>query len=124
PPRPPALPPPARHGRSVAVGRCRAPDPGMRSHERRHRGGAVEALAPAIQYPGPAPQPVEVRGRQRAGERVSYLAAGDPLAVADDPPVVRIGRDPRGVLVGPGPRLAALPHPCPPSTAAPPPHPH
>src|ERR1022692_5252046 len=69
-----------------------------------HRGSAEEALAAAVQYPGPAPQPVDVRGRQRAGQRVPALAAGPPLAVADDPAVRRVGGDPGRVLIRPGAR--------------------
>ena len=87
----------------------RAPEPGS-GKQLSHRGGAVEALAAAVEHPGPAAQPVQIGGRQRPGQRIPDLAPGDPFAVAHDPAVLRVGGDPRGVLVRPGPRLADVRH--------------
>ncbi len=71
----------------------------------------MEALAAAAPGAGAPPQAVGRAGRYGRGERVADLAAGDALAVADDPAVLRVRRDHRGVAVGAGERLAQVRHP-------------
>src|SRR5262249_2991891 len=97
----PAGPARATHARPAR------PGPGARAARQRRgpRGREVEPRAPAVPRPGRAAQPAGVGGRHGARQRVADPAARAPLAVADDPPVLGVGGDPRGVLVGPDSRL-------------------
>ena len=71
--------------------------PGEQAGDRRT---AVEALAASVKSTSSAAQPGHVRRWYDAGQGVPDLAAADPLAVADDQAVLRVRRDPVGVLVG------------------------
>src|SRR5207244_6277342 len=56
-------------------------------------GAAVEALAAAHQHACAAAQPVEVGRRDRSRESLEDLAAGHPLAEADNSAEVGVGGD-------------------------------
>ena len=98
------------HGAAAPAGGS-SPGPAV-AEQPRHRGPAVEPLAPAVPRARPAPQPAEVGRGHRAGQRVADLAPGDPLAVADDLPVGRVGARSRprpGTAAPRPPRCTASP---------------
>src|SRR4051812_13010302 len=105
---------------SIAVASPEGPPPTMRGpssigircpfDRRRDLRPAEEPLAAAHQRAGTATQPVGVGRRDLAAESTIDLAAGDPLAEADDPPVVGVSADQLGVLVGTGAELADVGH--------------
>ena len=83
----------------------RSPAPGHRPpRAARHRGRRSRSPGSARSPRGSGGAARRGRRAARAGQRVPDLAAGDPLAVADDLAVRRVGRDPR-----PRPGTAARP---------------
>src|SRR5262245_18865555 len=80
-------------------------------HDRGDLRTAENPLTAAHQGTRASPQAVDIPGRDRAGEGGVDLAAGHPLAEADDPPEVGVPPDQVLVLIGPGPELADVRHP-------------
>ena len=114
PPRPPARSRRPRHAApassiAAASPAARRPRPRGRSVQPRlsrsgsaaSRAHAVEALAASQVSARASAQAVEVRRRDRAGERVAKLAARNALAEADDASVLGVGGDQVRALVGP-----------------------